>query len=190
MDDKQRAELKALAEGLLLVPEEKFDMRLWGLGSLPSDVPVADCDYAGCAIGWASKLIPHCRLVLAPPRFDHNPHLRPSYKGRVGMPAVAKYFGIDTAQASALFEPKSYGKGPVGPKEVAAQILTFLAEPDRDVLKLYTVRLSHEGVFADTVQVRARTAMEAKVQARREYDGRDDRSDELDALVLDVAAMK
>jgi hypothetical protein len=122
MDQRQRAELTMLAEKLPLVPAEKFDMSFWGDGRLDLDTPEFTCGFAGCAIGWAPKLIPNCGIE----RWDHGVR----FGGESGFRAVALYFGIDEDQADYLFARYSYSEETVDltPLVVANRIMRFLNE--------------------------------------------------------------
>jgi hypothetical protein len=120
VNSKQFNELKMLAEKLPLVPEERFNMSQWATGDQETD-----CGFAGCAIGWAPKLIPNCGLrfgpdVLCP--FCMSPY----YQDETGYNAVATYFGINYVQSLDLFYPHSYAFGAT-PKDVSKRILQFLA---------------------------------------------------------------
>ena len=65
MNEKQKYELRLLAENLERVPSRWFTMQFWGEGN-PNDASFEEdaCAYAGCAIGWAPMLIPNFGLTL------------------------------------------------------------------------------------------------------------------------------
>jgi hypothetical protein len=111
---KQRLELRQLAEGLLSVPRERFTIHHWRL-----EQAEGECGFAGCAIGWASVLIPGCEL-----QFTTFIRL-PEFKGKVGFWAVADYFGIGIQEAIYLFHPENYSSH-VTPEIVSNRILEFL----------------------------------------------------------------
>ena len=132
MNEKQRAELKTLAENLHLVPAEKFTMLKWGQGQLLPGLDDFGCNYAGCAVGWAPKLIPGCELKL---RLDPRASaLIPYYDDFDGMTAVQAYFGLRFVEAEYLFHPEEYPSDARTedddvPKEVvSARILQFLED--------------------------------------------------------------
>ena len=130
MNEKQRAELGTLAENLHLVPAEKFTMLKWGEGELLPGLEDFGCNYAGCAVGWAPKLIPGCGLELClDPRASA---LMPHYDGFEGLRAVMEYFGLSYVEAVYLFDLDEYPSDAWTddddvPKEVvSARILQFL----------------------------------------------------------------
>src|SRR5262249_5113845 len=127
MNHKQRKELRTLAEGLLFVPEEKFTLGLWGEGTLRPDEIGFECDYAGCAVGWAPKLIPGCGLTLK----ELKPFgVQPVYNGKTGFDAVEEYFGLTYGEACFLFNCTHYDSDQIGPNDVSARILAFLEDPE------------------------------------------------------------
>lgn len=124
MTAKQKANLMALASGLRRVPRAKFKMDFWGEGKLDTKSETFDCGYAGCAIGWAPKLIPGCRLRLIP---DGDTFFVPHYQGSTGMNAVMQYFGIEYSDATYLFSTAQYETASITPIQVSNRILKFLA---------------------------------------------------------------
>lgn len=122
MNDEQRNNLKTLALGLRQVPPHKFNMGRWGVGELDTESPKFDCNFAGCAIGWAPKLIPNCQLCLEPNAWGV---ILPCYGYLTGFGAVADYFGIFNEEAFHLFDSDEYNED-VTPAHVADRILAFL----------------------------------------------------------------
>jgi hypothetical protein len=165
MNEKQREELRTLAEGLRLVPEEKFYMSFWGRGTLRPDAEDFSCDYAGCAIGWAPRLIPGCGLELA----ESGGGMRPRYNGKDDFWAVADYFGLEVDDTFFLFMPDGYPDPDlVTPEEVSDRILAFLEDPElrEKHRNRYTVRVTEFRRFSNTLEVEARTREEAEEKAR------------------------
>src|SRR5262245_15248953 len=93
MTEKQRQELRTLAENLHRVPDKKFMMTTWGQGILDTTTEEFTCKYAGCAIGWAPKLIPGCGLELRPSAVDGG-LIVPHFEASSHFHAVSAYFGL------------------------------------------------------------------------------------------------
>lgn len=130
MDERQRQELRTLALGLPKIPQSKFDMDFWGKGKLDTEKPGFRCQYAGCAIGWAPKIIPNCGLEMV---FAYSTSTRPyglvpRYNGSLGIDAVMKYFGLSFEEAIYLFDrtPTKYDESPITTIQVSERILDFL----------------------------------------------------------------
>jgi hypothetical protein len=132
MNEKQKHELKLLAENLMRVPAELFTMNCWGEGD-PSkaDLESIECHYAGCAIGWAPMLIPGCGLTLKKGSYSS---VFPYYEGEERLDAVCLYFGLTFREALYLFDLESYeddgdsweGECNITREAVSARILEFL----------------------------------------------------------------
>jgi hypothetical protein len=129
---KQFGELKLLAEKLPLVPEEKFRMGTWGRGFLQIDKPGFDCVFAGCAIGWAPKLIPDCGLGTVMVCSDSVIRHVPTFNGHKSYWAISAYFGISFDEACYLFDPYEYYSSKPTTEEVSGRILELLLEKEVD----------------------------------------------------------
>lgn len=122
MNSEQRRQLTELADGLAKVPPHKFDMKKWGKGHLDTATSDFDCQFAGCAIGWAPKLVKGWKLGFHP-RYINMPY----YDDQTDYDAVALYLGISQGRAVHLFSPTAYN-GEVTPARVATRIHGFLEE--------------------------------------------------------------
>jgi hypothetical protein len=117
-------ELRQLAEGLPSVPEDKFDLNVWGTGKLNINSRKFDCGFAGCAIGWMPKLVPSTKLRFVDP--FHIPHFNVGRTQFWDYDAIAEYFGITKYEAKYLFHPDSYDEEDNNPVAVSDRIRTFL----------------------------------------------------------------
>lgn len=127
--------LKRLAKGLLKVPKEKFQMEMWGKGTLNVKSRGFKCEYAGCAIGWAPKILKDdCPIKMVPHMFDPDLLMPVAKSAKVKKHSgflgcqyrrVALAFGLTVDETEYLFNPDAYS-GRVSPKEVSNRILHFL----------------------------------------------------------------
>jgi hypothetical protein len=125
---KNANELEQLAEGLLLVPAEKFNLGYWGQGQLDRRSKTKfDCDFAGCAMGWMKKLVPRTKL-----KFDDGycPFLTEEGWKFTGFNAIARYFDISVNEADYLFNSACYKPEDIrNPVAVANRIKELLNDP-------------------------------------------------------------
>jgi hypothetical protein len=125
---KNANELEQLAEGLLLVPAEKFNLGYWGQGQLDRRSKTKfNCDFAGCAMGWMGKLVPHTKLKFGD---GYCPFLTVEDERVSGYEAIARYFDISVNEANYLFNPLCYKREDIrNPVAVANRIKELLNDP-------------------------------------------------------------
>jgi len=105
------------------VPEERFDIGIWGHGE--------GCGFAGCAIGFGIELIPEFKqagFILVEGQTHLAKYLEPSYQGKSGLRAVASFFDIAQSEAYKLFTNYDDIDNVVyiSPKGVAQRIKEFV----------------------------------------------------------------
>jgi hypothetical protein len=101
--------LLKLADFLVTVPPERFDLEVWACGAV------------ACAVGWASEVPEFREAGFRLDQFDC-----PAFEGEEDWEAVAAFFGVDYEQASRLFGKSSYWPHRSGPLDVAARIRSFV----------------------------------------------------------------
>lgn len=119
MEAIHRQRLNKLAAYLKTVPPEQFDMDYWA--NADDDYP-GECEFAGCALGWATRVFPELKLVQG------EGAIVPVLVGSnwTGYDAASRLFGITYMEAVDLFSPDAYGPC-VTPQGVAERIEAFAA---------------------------------------------------------------
>ncbi len=101
-----------------VVEPESFDMESWATG------PLDQCNTAGCAVGWATKLFGHLGLHLAPLGGGQIP----AYEDCTSWRAVSRFFWIAGEEAEYLFMGGGYDNGDeTTPQQVAERIRRFVS---------------------------------------------------------------
>jgi len=100
---------------LRTVPEEKFDMRWWGM----SDSPVIRlvCASRACALGWATAIPEFARSGLELRAHRGDRYANVFFRKAWNLYAAMKFFGLTEAQAYSLVVD-----GPQIPKRMADKI--------------------------------------------------------------------
>jgi len=113
----------------------QFDLAYWGESEDKS--PEVSCGTSACAFGAAAvaKLFPGLTVSVESSSYTNDDgkqvyELIPKYKGKMGMEAACKLFGLTDDQAYYLFDPGSYEedliKGAKGERKVAKRIRNFI----------------------------------------------------------------
>ncbi len=123
--------LNKLADFLITVPPERFDMSHW-LSINDFDQSTLECGTAACAGGWACS-IPEFRkagLKLIKSNLvcvqAYGCEWIPEYEGYFADDAMRKFFDLDKMQTDSIFMPGGYDRPPT-PAEVAAKIRAVVA---------------------------------------------------------------
>lgn len=140
--------LTKLADYIMTVPREHFDMGAWvqkydadvGLIPFHSDVVTATCGTSACAIGWATAIpafkkaglrayvIPEKRdLVIICDRKPKNAELKAYRSNENSAAAAARFFNISFEDAEYLFWSKD-SMGIESPKQWSRMCRKFLKE--------------------------------------------------------------
>lgn len=96
--------LLKLADFILTVPKEQFNMEYWG-----KDVNFKSCGTAACACGWATVLFKRCKDAphLEEDKYSYS-NIDFVYNGKIGFNAAAEFFDITHEASEYLFYPSRY----------------------------------------------------------------------------------
>jgi len=115
--------LLKLADFLLTVPAEQFNMKNWALKE-KNGKPA--CGTVACACGWATTIPSFRKAGFRLVGTEFRPELE--YKGSYQFYAAAKFFDISVVDAEYLFHPASYGFYNPKIKTVTDRIKKFVAK--------------------------------------------------------------
>lgn len=113
-----RVRLRLLAEFLLGLPKERFDLRQWWSDGFQPH----ECGTTACACGWACVIFPGLSRTNSQPSLTNEPldcHLK------YGWWAMEKFFDLNEDWAYEFFLDSRYGVNPA-PSEVSDKIFSYL----------------------------------------------------------------
>lgn len=118
-----RDRLRILADFLLTVPPERFNIRTWGHGGFEHE-----CGTAACAFGWAATIPAFRELGLHHVRLPGGWTMAlGDYQPENGFAVARKFFELDGTTTQFFFSPLYYRTFP-RPSDVSARIYEYLGD--------------------------------------------------------------